>query len=98
MADKIIWSAAARDDLRGLVRTIAADDPALAEQFAYRLMQQADKLGDFPELGRQIPEKRDPTLREIMVVPYRVIYRVRQHHVIEIVRVWHGARGDPRVG
>ncbi len=98
MAGKIIWSAAARDDLRGLVRTIAADDPALAERFAYRLMQQADKLRDFPEIGRQVPEKRDPTLREIIVVPYRVIYRVRHPHLIEIVRVWHGARGVPRVG
>jgi len=98
MARKIIWSPGARDDLHNLVRAIAADNPELAEQFAYRLMQQTDKLQDFPEIGRQVPEKRDPNLREIIVTPYRVIYRLRpRQQVVEIVRVWHGARGEPQV-
>jgi len=97
MACKIIWSPVSRDDLRDLVRAIAADSPERAEQFAYRLMQQTDKLQEFPESGRQVPEKRDPHIREIIVPPYRVIYRFRsQQHLVEIVRVWHSARGVPQ--
>jgi len=98
MACQVIWSPASRDDLHDLVRTIAADSPERAENFAYRLMQQMDKLQDFPEIGRQVPEQRNPNIREIIVPPYRVIYRVRQQEkVVEIVRVWHSARGEPKL-
>jgi addiction module RelE/StbE family toxin len=98
MACQIIWSPVSRDDLHDLVRTIAADSPERAESFAYRLMQQMDKLQNFPEIGRQVPEQRNPNIREIVVPPYRVIYRVRQQEkVVEIVRVWHSARGEPKL-
>ena len=98
MACQIIWSPASRDDLQDLVRTIAADSPERAESFAYRLMQQMDKLQDFPEIGRQVPEQRNSNIREIVVPPYRVIYRLRQQEkIVEIVRVWHSARGEPKL-
>ena len=98
MACQIIWSPVSRDDLHDLVRAIAADSPTRAENFAYRLMQQTDKLQDFPEIGRQVPEQNDPDIREVIVAPYRVIYRVRsQKHLVEIVRVWHSARGTPEI-
>lgn len=97
MACKVIWSPASRDDLHDLVRTIAADSPERAESFAYQLMQQADKLQEFPEIGRQVPEQRSPNIREIIVAPYRVIYRVRlPQQIVEVVRIWHGARGKPQ--
>ena len=36
--------------------------------------------------------------REIIHRPYRIIYRVREEQkVIEILRVWHAARGIPRI-
>ena len=98
MACQIIWSPVSRDDLHDLVRAIAADSPQRAETFAYRLMQQTDKLRDFPEIGRQVPEQHDPNIREIIVAPYRVIYRVRhRQQVVEIARVWHSARGEPQL-
>jgi len=98
MACQIIWSPVSLDDLHDLVRTIAADSSDRAENFAYRLMQQLDKLHDFPEIGRQVPEQHNPNIREIIVSPYRVIYRYRQREeVVEIVRVWHSARGEPEL-
>jgi len=96
MAFKVIWSPASRDDLHDLVRTIAADNPKRAETFAYQLMQQTDKLQEFPEIGRQVPEQHSPDIREIIVAPYRVIYRVRlRQKIVEVARIWHGARGKP---
>ena len=98
MACQVIWSPVSRDDLHDLVRAIAADSPVRAESFAYRLMQQTDKLRDFPEIGRQVPEQRDPNIRELIVAPYRVIYRFRdKEQIVEIVRVWHSARGAPQI-
>ena len=44
--------------------------------FGYRLISETDKLEIFPEIGRVVPEYRDPGLREIVVRPYRIVYRV----------------------
>jgi len=98
MAYKLIWSPEARDDLRDIVRFIARDSRQRAEAFGFRLMREADKLQDFPEIGRVVPEYRRPNVREIIVRSYRIIYRVDpDRKAVEISRVWHGARGKPQV-
>jgi len=45
---------------------------------------------DFPELGRAVPEG-DGRHREVLVAPYRIVYRVANDEVF-IVTVIHGAR------
>jgi toxin ParE1/3/4 len=77
MACKIVWSPASRDDLRDIVRFIARDNPRRAESFAYQLMAQADILQEHPEIGRPVPERRDPKIRELIFSPYRIVYRFR---------------------
>ncbi len=98
MACKIIWSPASRDDLREIVRFIGRDNPQRAESFAYQLMAQTDVLQDHPEIGRRVPEHRDPRIREIIFRPYRIVYRLdNERNLIEIARVWHAARGTPSI-
>ena len=42
-----------------------------------------------------IPERNQPHIREIVVKPYRIVYRVHlKEKFLEILRVWHGARGE----
>jgi toxin ParE1/3/4 len=96
MAYKLIWSPASRDDLLDIVTFISRDSRQRAETFGYRLIAETDKLQNFPEIGRVVPEYRDLTIREIIVRAYRIVYRVdheRKH--VEIARVWHSARGIP---
>ena len=96
MAGNIIWSLQARDDLREIVSFIAADNPALAETFGYRLMSKVDVLANFPLIGRVVPEENDENIREIILRPYRIVYQVLPaQEVVAIARVWHGARGEP---
>ena len=98
MAYRLIWSPVSRDDLRDIVRFIASDNPRRAESFAYELMAQTDMLQDHPEIGRSVPEHRNATIREIILRPYRIVYRVNHaKKVVEIARVWHAARGTPNV-
>jgi len=97
MAFKIIWEQA-RDDLQAIVLFIAADNPPVAESFGCRLMSKVDVLGQYPLIGRVVPEENDETIREIIVRPYRIIYKVlADQQVVGIARVWHGARGEPEV-
>ena len=98
MAFKIIWSRQARDDLGEIVTYIARNNRTAAESFGYRLMAKADLLAQFPEIGRVVPEEQDETVREIIVPPYRIIYRVlAENNVVAIARVWHSARGEPEI-
>jgi len=58
----------------------------------------ADVLAQFPEIGRVVPEENDETIREIILRPYRIIYKViGEKQTIAIARIWHGARGEPEI-
>lgn len=94
---QIALSPSARRDLRDIVRYISVDSPERALGFARLLVNSTKRLSDFPELGRVVPEFADPSIREIVVRSYRVIYRVDHADCrIDVVRFWHGARGTPR--
>ena len=98
MAYKLIWSPAARDDLHDIVVFIARDNPERAMSCGYQLMSETDRLQNFPELGRIVPEYENQQLREIVFRPYRIVYRVNHDRKIcEIARVWHSARGVPPI-
>jgi len=98
MAYKLIWSPASRDDLRDIVSFISRDSRQRAETFGYRLIAETDKLQNFSEIGRVVPEYGVPTIREIIVRSYRIVYRVdHERKLVEIARVWHAARGMPEL-
>ena len=98
MGFKIVFTKPAITDLSGLVSFIARDNPQAAERFGFEIIEKAEKLDQFPLLGRVVPEFKIENLREIIHRPYRIVYRVREERgVIEILRVWHAARGIPRL-
>ena|SRR5205085_4811857 len=98
MAYKLIWSPAARDDLHDIVVFIARDSSNRAMSFGYELISEADRLQEFPELGRIVPEYRNDDVREIIFRPYRIVYRVDpDRRLCEIARIWHSARGTPHL-
>lgn len=96
MAYQLVWSPVSRDDLHDLVRYIARDSPQRAQAFAFRLMAHVDTLQEQPEVGRIVPEHHEPSIREMIFAPYRIVYRVdHRRRMVEIARVWHAARGTP---
>ena len=44
--------------------------------FGDELISETDRLHNFPELGRIVPEYRNDCIREIIFRPYRIVYRV----------------------
>jgi len=86
-------SARARDDLRAIVARIARDKPLAARRFLARLRRRIQVLGSAPRLGRVVPELSIPVYRELIIAPYRVIYRLDPRaRRVDVVTVWHGAR------
>lgn len=95
MVRKIIWTEHASDDLAAVVRYVAHDNPEAARRLGYALYDQVQVLAQFPELGRVVREFGDPDWRQLTHRPYRIIYHLNaDQQTVEIVRIWHGARGD----
>jgi toxin ParE1/3/4 len=98
MGFKIVFTKPAVEDLNNLVAFISRDNPRAGEQFGYELVDKAQSVAEHPFIGRVVPEFKLENLREIIHRPYRILYRVREEQkVIEILRVWHAARGIPKV-
>jgi plasmid stabilization system protein ParE len=95
---KVVWTLRSREDLRNIAVFIARDNSAAALRLGDSIFQRVDSLQNFPELGRIVPERSQPAIREIVVGNYRIVYRVRHDQkTVEILRVWHGARGKPEL-
>lgn len=98
MGYQLAFSPSARRDLRDIVRYISLDSPERAVRFGQLLVSSTKRLGDYPELGRVVPEFGNPAIREIVVRSYRVIYRLDHEDCrVDVVRFWHAARGNPDI-
>ena len=87
----LIWSPSAATDLQAIRDYIAADSPRYADLVVRRILLAVERLTDFPESGRAVPERTDGTLREVIVSPFRVVYRQREQ-TVEVVTVFRAAR------
>ncbi len=88
---QVKWTPGARGDLLELVKYIAQDRPDAARKMAKRLRAATKHLGEFPEMGRMVPEFSNPELRERIVPPYRLIYSTAGD-VVRIVAIVHSRR------
>jgi plasmid stabilization system protein ParE len=65
--------------------------PEVGKRLVGEVIAQTERLADFPESGRIVPEFELANLREIIYPPFRIVYRVDAAH-IWIVRVWRSER------
>ena len=91
---QLIWSPRAAADLEAIREHIAYDSELYAGLMVSRLVAAPGRLIQFPELGRIVPEYDQADLRELIVRPYRLVYRLRGEFV-EIATVFHAARMFP---
>ena len=90
----ILWSPEAIEDLNSLRAYIAQDNPSAARGVILNIMDSVEQLlPDNPQMGRP---GRVPGTRELVIpkTPFIVPYRL-QRNVIQILRVYHGARRWP---
>jgi plasmid stabilization system protein ParE len=65
--------------------------PEVGKGLVGEVFAQVERLADFPESGRIVPEFGLVNLREIIYPPFRIVYRLEAGH-IWIVRVWRSER------
>jgi toxin ParE1/3/4 len=93
---EVRWTPQAAADLEAITDFISKDSSHYASLLASDVLGAVESLAAFPQSGRIVPEARDPTIREIILGNYRIVYRARQA-LVEILTIHHGARLlDPR--
>ena len=89
---QINWTDPALDDLDGIFAYIAKDAPSYAQNFIAQIMQAVDRLEDFPQSGRKVPESARDDVREVLFQSYRIMYWIVDATRVDVVAVVHGSR------
>lgn len=98
----LVWTRPALEDLQQIQEYIARDSRIYAQRTARRIRDAARRLRSFPDSGRRLPEFPEEPFREVIVAPYRIIYRhLAERDAVSIDAVIHGRRSllrPPDVG
>jgi plasmid stabilization system protein ParE len=88
---RVVVAESTRRDLAEILDYVKVDSPRSARKLIQEIYKRFNKLPSFPKLGRIIPEIGDSFLREIVVGPYRMMYRLEENKLI-VLRILHGKR------
>ena len=94
MADRrrrVVWTGQAQSALDEILSYIAQDSLSGARGLLEEALGMAESLSTLSERGRIVPELEDPSIREVLIGKYRLLYEVKPMEVA-ILAILHGAR------
>jgi toxin ParE1/3/4 len=65
--------------------------PEIGERYLNEVVSQVERLAEFPQSGRIVPEFGADHLREVILPPFRIVYRLDMKRV-RVARVWRSER------
>ena len=89
---EVKWTSQSLEDINNISEYIAKDSPRYAQIQVDDFFETAKILEIFPEAGRIIPEMNKPSLRELIVGFYRVIYKIKTPDRIDVLTIYHSRR------
>jgi plasmid stabilization system protein ParE len=89
------WTDSATRHLSQIHDYIAQDSPRYALAMVDRITLRSKQCGKFPLMAAKVPEYDRDDIREVLELPYRIIYRVLPDRV-DVLAVIHGARQLPK--
>jgi plasmid stabilization system protein ParE len=94
---QVVWTDQAQRMLDTAVAYVAQDSQPAAQRLLIQALDTAASLDTLSERGRVVPELNQPTVRELFVQRYRLIYEVTPA-AVQILAFVHGARDLTRLG
>jgi toxin ParE1/3/4 len=73
---RVIWTEPALLNLNAIAEYIALDKPDPASNLVQKVFSSTDRLEQFPESGRKLPEFKTSRYLEIIVNLCRIFYRI----------------------
>ncbi len=89
------WTDTAISHLQAIRDYVGRSSAGYAQALADRIIRRSMLLAEMPLMGGEVREYGDPTIREVLELPYRILYRVTGD-LVEVLAVIHGARRLPR--
>ena len=65
--------------------------PHIGKEFLASIIDHIQILMDHPDIGRIVPEFDQPSIREMIHPPFRIVY-LRELEVIKVIRIWRSER------
>lgn len=90
---RVRWTKTAQKQLLEVFIYVVEERPKAARELVSRLKVAARELAAQPLRGRMVPEFNDPSIRERLVKPYRLLYTVQSD--VFILAVYHGRQPLP---
>ena len=91
MARRLVWSPEAIEDIESITAHIERDSLWYAKAVATKIVETAETILDYPEIGRAVPEIGNSAIRERFVYSYRIVYRIEPERIL-VAAVIHGSR------
>ena len=88
------WSEPAKDSLKQIFNFISKDSNYYEKEVIDKIINESEKLNDFPKLRRAVPEINNENIRELIIYSYRLIYEVKPSE-INILTLIHGRQMFP---
>lgn len=88
---EVAWSPEAIEDIEAIAEYIARDSEYYARAVVKEILSVSRYIGEFPFIGRIVPELGNEHIRERFIYSYRLVYRVETGRVL-ILAVIHGKR------
>ena len=87
----VIWTEPAIEDLHNIFSYIALESRFYAQKVVDEIIEKAESIVPFPEMGRVVPELQDENIREVFVYSYRIVYELVTD-TVQINAIIHGRR------
>jgi len=91
MARRVRWTQSALNDLDSIFKFIARDSRFYAATFVNKIKNASRSLSKMSLRARIVPEMQDDNIRELLIVDYRMMFRI-QDNEIQIITIIHQAR------
>lgn len=92
---EVRFSENALQDMESIAAYIARDSELHAAKQVERFFASAERLKAHPRMGRMVPEVSHPSIRELIVGNYRMMYHLSEEELAEVLTVHHSARKFP---
>lgn len=92
---EIVFAAEAIRDIEEIHAYIAQDSARYADRQVQRFYQEVERLARFPLSGRMVPEIALYSVREVIIGNYRMMYRLLETDIVEVMIIHHGKRRFP---
>lgn len=88
---KVVWTPLAERRLREAISHLEGERPSAADRWLDALDERVGLLAKFPKTGRPVPEIGRPVVRQLLLAPYRLVYRIDPTRVV-VLTVRHQRR------